>query len=429
MKGQLNDSARYGLISLIPKKDRDLNYVKHWCPIILLNTDYKILAKIMANRLKKVIPDIIHEDQTGFIKSRIISSNLRKILDIMEFTSKFNIDSVLVVIDFEKAFDYVEYKALLSILRWFGTGDTFCSWVSLLFTDINLATLNNGLTSRYFSPSRALFQGNPIASFLFVIVIELLATQLRQNKNIKGIKVLNEEILMCLFADDLALLLEFTNKCWENVVKELESFQKNTGILINYEKTEVYHMGSIKDTNARFYSGRKLNWTNDPIKILEVTITHGRDALIEANIVPIIEKSRAILNRWQRRDLSLAGKIQVINSLVGSLFVYKLAILPTLSESHYKTIEQILNNFIWNNKRPKIQLKILMGLKEDGRAGLTNIRLRHQSLKIQWLWKAMSCSQMRALLLVAFNHPLQDEIWCVKLFPQHFQYLPHGSTF
>ena len=352
-EGQLNSSARYGLISLIPKKERDLNYVKNWRPIILFNTDYKILAKVMANRLKAVISGIVHNDQTGFIKSRLISTNLRKILDIMEHTKNENLAGILVAIDFEKAFDRVEYSALLTILKWFNCGEVFCSWVKLLFTDIKLATLNNGYTSQYFTPSRALFQGNPITSFLFVIVIKLLATQLRQNEKIKGIKIQSKEILMCLFADDLALLLEYGNSCWENVVYELNVFQKCTGMLINYEKTEVYRMGSIRDTNAMFYAGRKLNWTNDPIRILGFVISYDVDQLVELNIAPLISKSKAILARWQKRDLSLSGKVQIINSLVASMYVCRLAVLPTLNESTIKPLSKCLKNSYGMVKEPK----------------------------------------------------------------------------
>ena len=234
--GILNNDARIGLISLIPKKERNLHYVKNWRPIVLLNTDYKILAKAIANRMKTVLPGIIGEDQSGFMKSRLISTNLRKILDTINYAEKQQIPGIFVVINFEKAFDRVEYSALMKILEWFNFGKIFCRWVKFLFTNMQLATLNNGYTSVYFSPSRALFQGNPIASFLFIVVIEILAIRICNNKRIKGIKIHDEEILLCLFADDLGMLLEYNAASWGQVVNELDWFQNNTGMLINYEK-------------------------------------------------------------------------------------------------------------------------------------------------------------------------------------------------
>ena len=178
-KGYLNESARRGLITLIPKKDRYLNYVKNWRPIILLNTDYKIIAKVIANRLKTVLPDIIHHNQTGFMKERLISMNLRKILDTINYVESQNMPGVFFAIDFQKAFDRVEYSSLYKIMKWFNFGQNIINWIKLLFTNIKIATLNNGYTSPYCRPTRALFQGNPVASFLFIIVIELLAVQIR----------------------------------------------------------------------------------------------------------------------------------------------------------------------------------------------------------------------------------------------------------
>ena len=73
------------VITLLPKKDKDPLFIKNHRPITLLNTDYKIIAKVMANRLKSFLHEIIHEDQTGFMKGRNTGNNIRTIIDLIEY--------------------------------------------------------------------------------------------------------------------------------------------------------------------------------------------------------------------------------------------------------------------------------------------------------------------------------------------------------
>ena len=102
--GQLSDGQRRGILSLIPKKDRDLTYLKSWRPVSI---DYKLLAKALANRLQKVIGHLISQDQEGYIKGHFIGEIVNIIEDMIQYTSKNDIPELLVLIDFEKAFDTI----------------------------------------------------------------------------------------------------------------------------------------------------------------------------------------------------------------------------------------------------------------------------------------------------------------------------------
>ena len=142
--GRLHSSARFGIISLIPKKNKQRKFLRHWRPISLLNVDYKILAKIFGNRIWLVLSDTIGEDQTGFIKGKSGTQNIRTLIDILEYTWAKQIPGLIISVDFQKAFDRVNYNALYAILRAFGFGNIFVKWIQLLFTDFNLCTMNNG---------------------------------------------------------------------------------------------------------------------------------------------------------------------------------------------------------------------------------------------------------------------------------------------
>ena len=103
-KGHLSISQRRGFITLIPKKNKPEQFLKNWGPISLLNCDYKIAAKAVATRMKRVLPDIINNDQTGFLKGRSISENVRLLNSVISYAEQQNVPGMLLFIDFEKAF-------------------------------------------------------------------------------------------------------------------------------------------------------------------------------------------------------------------------------------------------------------------------------------------------------------------------------------
>jgi len=120
--GKLPISQRRGIIKLIPKKDAELNLVKNWRPLTLLNCDYKIATKALANRIKPFLQKLISHDQTGFIKNRFIGENIRLIDGVIKYTTAKNIPGLLLFLDFEKAFDTLEWPFIQRTLQHFGFG-------------------------------------------------------------------------------------------------------------------------------------------------------------------------------------------------------------------------------------------------------------------------------------------------------------------
>ena len=111
-----------GVITLLPKKDKDLLDIKNYRPISLLTVDYKIIAKTMANRLKNCIDSVIHPDQSGFLKGRNIGNNVRLLLDVIEYTDFNKLPAAVLLLDIEKAFDSVSHEFLFSVLEYFNLG-------------------------------------------------------------------------------------------------------------------------------------------------------------------------------------------------------------------------------------------------------------------------------------------------------------------
>ena len=171
--GELADSQRRGLLSLIPKPDKDLCYLKSWRPLSLLATDYKILAKALACKLQKVVGTIVSSNQVGYVKNRFIGENIRIIDDIVSFTSQQNHSGIITIIDFEKAFDTIEWPFLFQTLKAFNVGENFINWIKLLYNNNFSCVSNNGYLSDYFQLNRGIRQGCPILALLFLLVAEL----------------------------------------------------------------------------------------------------------------------------------------------------------------------------------------------------------------------------------------------------------------
>ena len=174
----LPKSVRSGLISLLPKKNKDTRYVKNMRPLTLLNNDYKILAKALDNRLRTVLPGLIHVDQTGFIKGRKIVHNIRKSLDIIEYTKKNRIPGVILSIDMEKCFDRLEHTAIIGSLKYFNFGPKYIQWIRMIYQNFQICTQNFGICSRMWTKERGTNQGDPLSPGLYVLNTEIMANKL-----------------------------------------------------------------------------------------------------------------------------------------------------------------------------------------------------------------------------------------------------------
>ena len=137
--GELHRSARRGVITLIPKKSKDPLLIKNWRPLNMLTTDYKILATVLSTRLKRVLPDIISESQTGFMKGRQISTTLRTTVEVIRNNSK--VSGFLLSLDFEKCFDHIEYSAITGSLAYFNIGPHFVKQSELLLKGFTSCTM------------------------------------------------------------------------------------------------------------------------------------------------------------------------------------------------------------------------------------------------------------------------------------------------
>ena len=326
--GSLSITQKQGVITCIPKQNKSRINLKNWRPISLLNVIYKLASAVISNRLKKVLDNIINENQKGFIAGRFLGENVRLIYDVLFESKKQNLPGLLLSIDFEKAFDTVSWKFIMKVLDYFNFGNSIKSWVGLFQKGSETCILQNGFMSNFFSLRRGCRQGDPISPYLFILCAEILGKMVRKNKEIKGISINGKEYKLSQYADDTQLILDGTEKSLKAALNLLKQFYIMSGLKINVDKTRALWIGSSCGSPETLCEEFALDWSQDPLKILGVTFSPLVFNIWDLNSQEILLKIKKILNHWSKRKLTLLGRITIIKSLAVSKFVHLFISLP-----------------------------------------------------------------------------------------------------
>ena len=211
--------------------------------------------------MKRLLPALIHNNQSGYIPGRNISETIRSILDIMEYTKVKKLPGLLLFIDFEKAFDSLEWDFLEKCLEKFNFGPDFRRWVNIFYNDVQSCVINNGLCSRYFNIERGVRQGDPLSPYLFVTAVEILAIAIRNQENIKGLTIDGLETKLLQFSDDTTAVLSDLDSA-RALFGLLERFEKASGLKLNVTKTEAMWIGSLYNCENERLGVKRKNVSN-----------------------------------------------------------------------------------------------------------------------------------------------------------------------
>jgi exonuclease III len=388
-EGEMGISQRRGVISLLPKDGKDTRYLKNWRPLTLLNNDYKFLAKSIADRCKKVLPIIISQNQNGFVPGRNIGANIIRTLDLIEWCNEENIPGLMVNIDVEKAFDSVSWNFMYKALKYFKFPDQFINMIRSLYNNLEICTMNNGHLSRFAPVGRGMRQGCPLSPILFVIVIELLNIYISQSKKLQGVKMHKTSHIISQFADDTSFYLINKKGMLDRLFTLLQTFGRMSGLKLNVSKTEILPMGttSKKDLPTNYQGLVK-----EEVKSLGVIITTTLENTVKKNFKLGKEKLEDALKFWNKKKLSLTGKINMLKSQIISKLTYYMSILPDPGKCYWSEINKYLFTFIANGKNEKLKRTALINKISKGGAQMIDMESQCKAMKAIWMIRATKSS-------------------------------------
>ena len=377
-KGEMSTSLRHCLITCIPKGNKPRSHLKNWRPISLLSCVYKIISSAVANRLKKVLDKLISKTQTGFVSGRYIGENIRLIYDLLHYTEKENIPGLIMLVDFEKAFDSVSWSFIYRVLDFLNFGNNFKKWIKLFNTNIVASVNQCGFLSESFPIERGCRQGDPISPYLFILCAQILYLMIMEEKKIKGITIGKNEIKITQFPNDTTIILDGTKDSLQLTLNVLEIFGNISGLKINTEKTQIVWIGKNRGSKVKLKVDKDLRWGCENFSLLGINLAVNLQQIPSLNYDPILISIQSSLSQWQRHSLTLIGKIAVLKSLIMSKLNYLFLCIPDPSARFIKKMEQLFFEFIWDNKPDKIKRNTLCMDYNSGGLKCSTLKHRYQ---------------------------------------------------
>ena len=303
-KGELSISQRRGIITLVPKEDGSLLDLSNWRPITLLNVDLKIASKAIAKRIESTLPNLIHSKQTGFVKGRYIGENVRLVSEIMDYTSLQILPGILKSLNFRKAFNSIEWPFIMKTLDHFNFGNDIKCWIKIFYKNKESAVQKNGFVTSWFKPSKGVRQGCPLSPYFLIFSAEVLSKKIRQDSNVRGIKIIGMEIKLSQFTDD-ATLFNADLESLEMALKTVGNFGRIACLSLNVKKTKALWLGKWESNKNK---PPDLKWFHSPVKILGIYFSYNIKENDELNFDKKIQKLQTKLDMRTSRDLTIFGR-------------------------------------------------------------------------------------------------------------------------
>ena len=378
----LPSSLRKGVITLLPKGDKPTDQLKNLRPVTLLPAEYKLISGSIANRINEILPLLINEQQVGFVKNRFIGECIRTTYDTFERANLKKITGMLLLIDFEKAFDSVSFTYIEKMLGFFGFGNQLIKWVNLLLHNFSACINLAGNLTALFQVLRGARQGDPIASPIFVMAIEILCIKIRNSPTIRPYRIENLSVLLSLFADDMSIFLEYNSDNLRSAVRILNNFFLISGLKIQVEKTQVIVFGPLPQREYRLCPEINLKWEQS-FTLLGIDFDPSLKNMasnFEKKVAEIIKT----ISYWKNRYLTPLGKVVVTKTLLLSKLAHVALVLPALESKRIKDLEGIIYNYIWSG-RDKVAREDAKKSFKNGGLNMPDIMLSWKAFKLGWL--------------------------------------------
>lgn len=379
-KGSFHRDQKSAIIILLLKNNKDPLDCSSFRPISLICADVKIFAKVLVTRIEPLVNKLVHHDQTGFIKGRMASDNLRRLLHVIDLADSSQEPTAVFSLDAFKAFDRLGWDYLWLLLEHYGFGASFIGMVKALYCSPTASVLTGFCKSQPFELQRGTRQGCPLSPLLFALSLEPLAQAVRQSQSISPISLLGTSHHISLFADDILLYLSDVNKTVPHVLQLFDKFHDLSGYKINWAKSALMPIGPSKDKLSlpSFIS----NVTS--FVYLGVKISGSLSTILRENYSELTQKITADLLRWSSLKISMQARVTILKMNILPCFNFLFFMLPMQPPpTFFKITHSQFSKFIWAGKRARIRLSTLQRPKEEGGLAVPDLKLYFLAFQIR----------------------------------------------
>ncbi|KAJ8440382.1 LOW QUALITY PROTEIN: hypothetical protein Cgig2_019371 [Carnegiea gigantea] len=336
---------------VIPKVQHP-QYAHEFRPISYCIVIYKCITKLLGQRIKEVLSEIIHPSQGAFVEGRELLYNVLICQDLARGYQRKQISPrCMLKIGIQKAFDSVHWDFITDMLKALCFPQIFITWIKSCVTSVSFDIHINGRTTGTFKGGCGLKQGDPVSPLLFVKAIDYLSRLLHKHSLAKDFKFHLQYRTMRLtnlmFADDLILFCKADPPTLHHIMSALRAFHETVGLKANLSKSQVVVRGCKPRLQEQCLRITGFAESSFPMNYLGVPITASRLTKLECNT--LLEKIRARVRTWTTKHLSFAGRAMLINSAIFGMINYWASIF-IIPHSVIESLTKICKNFLWGGQ-------------------------------------------------------------------------------
>ncbi|GKA62362.1 RNA-directed DNA polymerase, eukaryota, reverse transcriptase zinc-binding domain protein [Tanacetum coccineum] len=400
IRGILVEGSNSSFITLIPKT-QEAKMMKDFRPITLIGSLYKIIAKILANRLVVVLEDLVSDVQSAFVAKRQILDGPFILNELFQWCKMKKKHTMIFKVDFEKAYDSVRWDYLDDVLKRFGFGEKWCGWIQNCLLSSKGSVIVNGSPTKEFQFHRGLKQGDPLSPFLFLLIMESLHISMQRVVDaglFRGIQVGSSlQVSHLFYADDAVFMGHWSEANIDTILRVLDCFYHASGLRINMLKSKL--MGISVSSDKVDQAAKKIGCA-----ILQVPFSYlgSKVGCLMSRIQSwseIVNNILTRLSKWKLKTLSIGGRLTLLKSVLGSLPIYHMSLfkVPAKVLLNMESIRcHFFNGIEHNGKKPIwVKWNKVLASKEKGGLGVSSFYALNRALLFKWVWRF--CTQQSAL--------------------------------
>ena len=388
--GFLLKTLNFTFITLIQKIPTP-KLVTQLRPISLCNVTYKIISKILVNRLKPLMDSLITPFQNAFIQGRQLTDNIILAQEVFEYLKKKHKGKWgfgAIKLDMNKAYDRLSWNFLIVVMSTMGFSSKWITWVTQCISTVSYNILINGTTSKTITPTRGIRQGDPLSPYLFLFCANILSCALinqEQIGNLKGLKIGRSAppLSHLLFVDDSFIFFKIDKNTPTIIQQNLAWYCCLSGQSINLEKSELFCSPNLplrQQNNLALQLGVKL--VDKLGRYLGINFELRGNRI--SDFQELIHKVSGKLQGWTAKLLSQAGRLTLINSVLHSIPIYNFSVFKA-PQAICTKLDSIINAFWWGHDISQKKLHLthwdtLIKPKHMGGLGIKKFGLMNKAL-------------------------------------------------